>query len=119
MRCSEAAQSRRPSSAAAVTLPINVLRSMIPPSKKSTLPVSHSFGQQLFSHISQNVKRPLHAHFSRQNRVFVLHAKNALVTHFHVRTDHVFPKGRAVSVADGAEGIRRVLQVFLLENKIQ
>src|SRR5690348_1408547 len=62
---------------------------------------SGASSEQLVADILQHIQCALDSYFAGQNRIFVLDAKNSLITHFHVRADDFFPCAGAVPVTHG------------------
>src|ERR1700687_5638525 len=75
--------------------------------------------QQLGAHVLQEIDRALHADFPGENRVLILDAEDALVTDVHVGLDDRFPEAGAVSVADGAEGFRGLVEIAGFECEVK
>src|ERR1700674_231734 len=75
--------------------------------------------QQLGAHVLQDVDRALHADFPGENRVLILDAEDALVTDVHVSLDDRFPEAGAVSIADGAECFRGLVEIAGFECEVK
>src|SRR5258708_5613349 len=77
------------------------------------------FTQEFFPHVFQNVSGTLNSDFSRENRILILDAENALKAHVHVGLDDGLPKAGAVAIPDSSKSFRSRIKFVGFERKVQ